>query len=269
MFYKFRNIKLFLIFTFIISNAKAQESGWVFGNLIMGKILSRSSVTITRGTTGAVPQSYDEKDKIGSLMAGELIYDHFYPKWIIEGGLGYYKSQISFLNYLSTGTSDRKIGQKLTYSNVYFSFTPRYRGTEGFAIAPRLEFHYGSNVFHSEVKTETGKYLLYIGFDGNYDFYFADNKIIRTGFQGLVDINEAKRTSILLKVYIGLGFNIFSKHSQLRQRLETRPILRTQNVIQPRSQINQTQPYNKPKATPQPTYKVTPLNTKNIKNQKR
>jgi|GEM_PF-1918702 len=218
-----------------------ENTGYLFGGLDLGYSQYGAYTPATEGKRSG----FD-----GGLRALLAVY---WPKWVVDGGLGY--------RYISnSGTNADNSESKVTTRAGFLDFSPRYRLNQNWQLGPELQYWLtGDNGLNPNPQSDDKNTSAWIGAQLMYEWMSDDTKF-RLGGRFLTDMNVDGRTVDIFQAFFQIGFSIFgSDHGDeyaprhRNEQVSDRDIERAEEYTEPKDPL--------PIATPEP--EATPWATPN------
>jgi peptidoglycan-associated lipoprotein len=220
----------------------AENKWYLFGGLDLGYSEYGAYTPATEGKRSG----FD-----GGIRALLAVY---WPKWVVDGGLGY--------TYLSnSGTNVDGSTTKVTTRAGYLDFSPRYRFNQSWQLGPELQYWLtGDNGLNPDANTAIKNNSAWIGLQLMYEWMSDDNKM-RLGARWEMPINVENRTVNVFQAFFQIGFSVFdSKRSdddytprRRNEQINDRDLENAEAYTAPSDPL--------PIATPEPTPEATPWPT--------
>ena len=222
--------------------SSVRENNWyLFGGLDLGF----SEYGAYAPTTEGKRSGFD--GGIRALLA------RYWPKWVLDGGLGY--------RYISnSGTNSNGDQIKVTTRAGYLDLSPRYRFGKGWQFGPEFQYWLtGDNGMNPDPTNTIQNNAALLGAQLLYEWPGDENKF-RLGARWNTTINVAQRSVNVFQAFFQIGFTIFDgNHDEDREprhrneQVNDRDLERAETYVAPADPLPIATPWPTPEATPWPT----------------
>jgi outer membrane protein OmpA-like peptidoglycan-associated protein len=220
-----------------------RENNWyLFGGLDLGVDQVGAFTPATEGS------------RSGMDGGVRLLLARYWPKWVLDGGMGY--RLIS-----SSGTNSDGSTTKVTSRIGFADLSPRYRFNHHWQLGPELQYWLtGDNGLNPNPNSTDKNNAVMIGLQGMYE-WMDNNSKYRFGARWSTAANVENRSVNIFQAFFQFGFSVFDSD---KSDEEYAPRRRNEQVNE--NDLEQGERYTAPAdplpiATPEPVAEATPWPT--------